>query len=163
MNHSLCMVVMDGEKLVGFNYAAIGEAYIPLLKLKMVLEPTEAWSEQITISSDYRRQGLGSLLRIHFYQTLKAHGITALYGHRQEFNTASKQSARKFTAGIMVRVEYKRILWNHRLKCIKSIPDIPQAGHCFFIERQHTEKTAASLDTHQKANVLFTTRVENLK
>ena len=149
-DNCLCMVVLDGETVAGFNYVAIGEAYIPLLKLRILTGPTEAWSEQITISSDYRRQGLGGLLRSHFYRELKALGITALYGHRQEFNVASKQSARKFTAGIMVRAEYRSILGFHRLICVKADAGRPDAGISFSIHRSPrpsgTNATQASRD-----------------
>ena len=161
--HCLCMVVLDGDEVIGFNYVAVGEAYIPLLNLRIITGPTEAWSEQITVSKDYRRQGLGSQLRSHFYQELKKRGITALYGHRQEFNVASRQSARKFTAGVMVRAEYRRILWMHRLTCTKSIAQTPEGIKRFGIERLNAGRSASSSNASQDAAPLFAARIEDLK
>jgi ribosomal protein S18 acetylase RimI-like enzyme len=112
----LCMAIFDGDKVIGFNYVKVGEGNIPLLRLRVVTGPTEAWSEQISVSKDYRRKGLANKLRQQFYSELKQRGITALYGHRQEFNVASRQSARKFTANILAKVNYIKFLQAHRLK-----------------------------------------------
>jgi hypothetical protein len=43
-------------------------------------------------------------------------GIKALYGHRQVWNIASEKSAKKFTAKIMVKAEYIRVLKSQRLR-----------------------------------------------
>lgn len=115
-NNCQCMALYDGDTIVGFNYAAVGEGNIPLLKLKVITGPTEAWSEQITISKQYRRKGLANKLRQNFYRELKRNGVTALYGHRQEFNVASRQSAKKFTSHILARVNYTKMFRYNRLK-----------------------------------------------
>ncbi len=119
-NNAFCLAIFDDEKVIGFNYAVVGEGSIPLLHLKVILGPTEAWSEQISISKDYRRKGLANILRHHFYTELKQRGITALYGHRQEFNTASRHSAKKFTSNIMAKVKYQKIVGFHHLIFYKS-------------------------------------------
>jgi GNAT superfamily N-acetyltransferase len=170
-HNCLCMVVLDGDSVIGFNYAAIGTGEIPLLKLRVITGPTEAWSEQITISSDYRRQGLASALRNHFYRELRARGITTLYGHRQEFNLASKQAARKYTLDVMLRVEYKRILGIHRLKCSKSADHHYQGqaqkheSQTHFYIRPHRAKRAKGSDEvrRQPGVVKFMVPIEDLK
>lgn len=167
LNNCLCMVVLDGDSVIGFNYAAIGKGEIPLLKLRVITGPTQAWSEQITISSDYRRQGLASALRNHFYKELRAKGITTLYGHRQEFNIASKQAARKYTLDVMLRVEYKRILGIHRLKCLKCAKHLPQEHETtthFYIKPNRAASTTGPNHIRSKSGVpLFTARIEDLK
>jgi GNAT superfamily N-acetyltransferase len=163
-DNCLCMVVLDGNSVIGFNYASVGEGYLPLLKLRILTGPTEAWSEQITISKNYRRQGLGSVLRSHFYQALRARGITALYGHRQEFNHASKQSARKFTVDVLVRTEYRRLLGMHRLKCVKPLPGMPEITKHFFIKRVVEKNGTGKKQTAPiPGEPLFTSRIEDLK
>lgn len=164
LNGCLCMVALDGERVIGFNYVSIGQGNIPLLKLRVITGPTEAWSEQITISSDYRRQGLASALRNHFYRELRAKGITTLYGHRQDFNIASKQSARKYTLNVMVRAEYKRILGIHRLKCAKRLAHLPEETKYFYIKPNAAGSAAGSNYTPPKSNApLFVARIEDLK
>ena len=54
----LCVVALDGEKVAGFNLVSFNEVYIPLLELKKKFRKDQAWSEQITVSKDYRKQGL---------------------------------------------------------------------------------------------------------
>lgn len=170
-NNCLCMAVLDSDSVIGFNYVAIGEGEIPLLKLRVITGPTEAWSEQITISSDYRRQGLASALRNHFYRELRAKGITTLYGHRQAFNIASKQASRKYTLDVMLRVKYKRILGIHRLKCIKSVKHHSQkqaqaqetATH-FYIKPHRAKSAERSNHIRSQSGVpLFTAQIEDLK
>jgi ribosomal protein S18 acetylase RimI-like enzyme len=162
-DNCLCMVVMDGERVIGFNYASIGQGDIPLLKLRILIGPTEAWSEQITISNAYRRQGLGSLLRRRFYHELRSNGITKLYGHRQEFNFASEQSSRKFTRDILVRAEYRRILGFHRLKLTKPAPVTLNSGQhrlarVPILIRKTFIKNVFQIPNHP----IFTTRSEDL-
>jgi hypothetical protein len=161
-NNCMCMAVLDGNIVAGFNYVSIGEGFIPLLKLKIAIGENEAWSEQITISGEYRRMGLGNELRNQFYKELKKRGVRALYGHRQEFNVASKQSARKYTSEIIVRAEYTQILWDKRLKCIKTKVngntksfDIP---HSLENKKETTGQFHTTTDS-----LLFSTTIEELK
>lgn len=111
----ICMAVTDGDKLAGFNLATTGAGFIKLLKLKIVTEPTGAWSEHITIQKNYRGIKLANDLRNSFYRELKGKGITALYGHRQEFNVASRGSAKKYTVQEIGKATYSKILGFDRL------------------------------------------------
>ena len=115
----MCMAVIQNDRLIGFNLASLGEGFIPLLKLKVITRPDEAWSEQITIHKDYRREGLGSELRNRFYVELRKKGIKALYGHRQEFNITSEKSARRYISKYMVKAEYLSFLHYQRLRYAK--------------------------------------------
>jgi ribosomal protein S18 acetylase RimI-like enzyme len=162
-DNCLCMVVLDGDKVIGFNYVAIGQATIPLLKLRIITGPKEAWSEQITVSSDYRRQGIGGQLRSHFYRELRSRDITALYGHRQEFNTASRESAKKFTAGVMVLAEYRNILGMQRLKFFKTARDGSNEVQSFKIGGLQNAKTAPDEKGSASPEVRFVARIEELK
>ena len=127
--NGLCMAILDREKVVGFNLATTGEGLIELLKLKIITKSDEAWSEQITINKDYRRRGLANLLRNHFYEELRNKGIQALYGHRQEFNIASKGSARKYTSTELGIASYLKVLRYHRLFIKKNrLSDYPASS-----------------------------------
>jgi hypothetical protein len=159
------MVVMDNGKVIGFNYVSIGDGYIPLLNLRIITGPKQAWSEQITISNDYRRQGLGSLLRSHFYKELRSRGITNLYGHRQEFNIASRQSAQKFTAGILARVDYTRVLHLHRVKVFKSGKGkAPKGADILTLTHSGSKKTSAEMPVSNRVDkALFALKIRDLK
>ncbi|MCP4745010.1 MAG: GNAT family N-acetyltransferase [Desulfobacteraceae bacterium] len=162
-NNCLCMVIMDGEKVIGFNYAVVGKGDIPLLKLRILIGPNQAWSEQITISSDYRKQGLASSLRNHFYKELRAKGISTLYGHRQQSNIASKQSARKYTRNVIVRAEFKRILGIFRLKCLTHLPHMPEAIKQIHLKPNSILNTAeAKQSPSDSVKPVFTVQIEDL-
>ena len=91
----LCLVILDKERVVGFNLISFGEVYIPLLKLRKVFMQDEAWSEQITIHKDYRQRGLASKLRYRIFLELKKKGIKKLYGGALRNNEPSLKLARK--------------------------------------------------------------------
>ena len=55
--NGICMVVINQNKVVGFNLASIGEVYLPFLKARVITDTDEAWSDQITIHKDHRRKG----------------------------------------------------------------------------------------------------------
>lgn len=121
--NGICMVVVKEDKVAGFNLATVGEGIIPLLRLRVITAPDEAWSLQITIAREHRQKGLGSELRKRFYSELAVRGIKALYGHRQIWNIASENSARKYTSNELVRAKYLRVFNYQRLKyCGKKPP-----------------------------------------
>ncbi len=55
----LCLVALDKDKVAGFNLVSFNEVYMPLLEMKKKFRKDQAWSEQITVSKDYRKQGIG--------------------------------------------------------------------------------------------------------
>lgn len=163
-HNCLCMVTLDGDKVIGFNYVAIGEGNIPLLKLKVITGPKEAWSEQITISSEYRKQGLASALRNTLYRELRARGIERLYGHRQEFNVGSKQSARRYTVRVMVRSEYKKILWIQRLKLMKYESVEPKTHqYCYLRASAFPDQSDGNDPATNSAEYIFIAGIEDLR
>jgi hypothetical protein len=122
-NDGICMVVLKDNNVAGFNLATRGEGYIPLLKLKVITNENEAWSEQITIHKDHRRKGLGSELRNRFYNELNKINVRSLYGHRQIWNIASRQSAKKYTVKELIKAQYIKIFNHERLRYVKFVPD----------------------------------------
>ncbi len=114
-SNGICMVVLDDNKLAGFNLATTGAGYITLLKLKIATDPVEAWSEHIAIHKNYRGRKLANDLRNSFYSELQKTGIKALYGHRQEFNVASRGSAKKYTAQEIGKATYRNFVGFDRL------------------------------------------------
>ena len=160
----LCMAVLDGERVVGINYVSIGEGNIPLLKLKVLTGPEKAWLLHNSISREYRRQGLSSQLRTHCNRELKARGIQRLYSAIQESNVASRQMAKKFSARVLVRAEYKRFLWMHRLKCGKYLTNMPYTMETFHLKPlTHPGNIKAHKALLTSAAPLFLARIEELR
>jgi GNAT superfamily N-acetyltransferase len=116
--NSWCMVAMDNEKVAGFNLITVKEIYIPLINKKRLLRPGIAWSEQITVQSDYRNRGLGTNLRQHVIAELKKRGINKLYGGTLKCNIASLKLAKKSGFTYLVDVHYSKLLnteiWKYR-------------------------------------------------
>ena len=76
----LCLVALDGERVAGFNLVSLGEGRIPLIGLRRDLRENEVWSDQITVSKNYRDKGLGSTLRYRIFKELKKRGVRRIYG-----------------------------------------------------------------------------------
>ena len=159
----LCMALFDGVKVIGFTYAAVGEGNIPLLRLKVMIGPDKAWSEQISISKDYRRKGLADLLRKHFYRELKQRNITALYGHRQEFNVASRQSARKFTSKIFAKVNYIKILKYQRLQLFIEDKNFEKKIPPVIIKPNLKKTTKKTTGFESQIPPLFVVEIDNIR
>ena len=148
-SNAICMVILDQNKLAGFNLATRGEGFIKLLKLNIVTESNEAWSEHIAVHKDYRGMKLANDLRNRFYTELGKHGIKALYGHRQEFNVASRGSARKYTVKEIGTATYKKILVSENL---------------FFDQTPSPGKTKIVFNRKSgDGKCLFTTHINQLK
>jgi ribosomal protein S18 acetylase RimI-like enzyme len=88
-------VLRDGE-LLGFYLATFGDAIIPLLGLRVIKRPDEAWADQITISGDHRREGLATELKRSMYAELRKRGIKTIYAATRVYNKAALESAHKF-------------------------------------------------------------------
>ena len=157
--NALCMAVIENNRVVGFNLATLGEAIIPLLKLRVIIPKEEAWSLQITIQKDYRRKGLGSLLRNNFYAELRMRNIKALYGHRQTWNIASKKSAKRYTANKIVLVEYVKILNIHRLYFSKYSSEKPRIG----LKSDNVKFKLSTQKLFERNDYLFTIDMKHLK
>lgn len=76
----ICIIVLDGDRLAGFNLISLNEGHIPLLKIKWELPEEEAWSEHIAVGREYRRQGLALALRNKAFEELLDRGIKRFCG-----------------------------------------------------------------------------------
>jgi len=110
MSHGLCVAAFDGSQVVGFNLIAFQRVYISLLNMKKRLKPHQAWSEQITVLKEYRKQGLASALRYHVFSELKQRGIRLLYGGALVSNIPSLKSAEKVGFRFIADVQYRKVL-----------------------------------------------------
>jgi len=90
-----CIVAMNKDSLVGFNLVGIGRTRIRFLDVYLNLADTDAWSEQITVSLEYRRGGLASDLRHLMFAHLVERGYKKLIGGYVPFNVKSGLLAKK--------------------------------------------------------------------
>ena len=119
----ICMVLMDRDKVIGFYLAALGEVFIPLLKLKVILELCEAWGEQVTITKKYRRKGLATELKRKIYSELNKSGIKTIYGHAALNNKATLKSAEKIKSKHLAVIQYLKFINYSILKSKKLSSD----------------------------------------
>jgi len=108
--NGLCLVALDEDRVVAFNLIAFGEVYVPLIKLKKVLNDDEAWSEQITVHKDYRQQFLATELRYNIFHELKKRNTKKLYGTALKNNVGSLKLARKVGFREFSYLHYIKIL-----------------------------------------------------
>lgn len=164
ITNGICMAIIKKNKVAGFNWVTLGEGTIPLLKLRVITKPDEAWSEQITIHKDFRREGLANQLRTKFYNELKKMRVKALYGHRQGWNIASKMSAQKYTYKELVKADYIKILNIKRFRYAKLTSD--QSAEAFLSERDTRTKVKKRyyyIEPRKKEEYRFTCYISDLK
>ena len=118
----ICLVAMDGDRVSGFNIVSFGEVFIPFVNYKRRFKPFEAWSDQVTVNKDYRRNGLGASLRYKIYDELKKRGIKRFYGGTLLPNEANLQLCRKVGLKEIIDVNYVKFFNKERwyLKRIKN-------------------------------------------
>lgn len=90
----LCLVALEGDRVAGFNLISFDHATLVLVNLTKKLRKGFAWSEHIAVKKEFRKAGLGSLLRFRIFQELKRRGIRRLYGGTLRSNVASLGLAR---------------------------------------------------------------------
>ena len=110
LTHGLCIAIIDGHDVVGFNLIAFKKAFIPLLNIRKRLSPDQAWSDQITIKKRYRNKGLAISLRHHVFEELYKRGIRRFYGGALTSNIASLKLAQKVGFRPFVNVHYLKIM-----------------------------------------------------
>jgi len=110
----LCVVALDKDKVAGFNLVSFNEVYMPLLELNKKFRKDQAWSEQITVSKDYRKQGLGSILRYKMFNELKNRGYRDLYGGTMWDNWSNIELSKKVGFEIFVKVSFRRLFNNKK-------------------------------------------------
>jgi len=110
----LCVVALDGEKVAGFNLVSFNQVNIPLIEVNRKFRVDQAWSEQITVSKDYRKHGLGSILRYKMFNELKKRGYRSLYGGTMWDNWSNIELSKKVGFEIFVKVCFKRLFNNKK-------------------------------------------------
>jgi len=110
----LCVVAFDGGKVAGFNLVSFKQVNIPLIELDRKFRVDQAWSEQITVSKDYRKHGLGSILRYKMFNELKERGFRAIYGGTMWDNWSNIELSKKVGFEIFVKVSFKRLFKNKK-------------------------------------------------
>jgi len=106
----MCLVALDGDKVVGFNLINFERATLVLVNLTKKLRRDFAWSEHIAVKKEFRRTGLGSQLRMRIFQELKRRGIRRLYGGTLRSNTASLALTRSVGFREIGDIHYRKIL-----------------------------------------------------
>jgi len=109
-NQGICLAAMDGEAVAGFNLVSFNEVYIPLVELTRTFRKNQAWSEQITVRKEYRKKGLGSILRYKMFNELKARGNKSLYGSTMTDNISNIELSKKVGFEIFAKISFRRLL-----------------------------------------------------
>jgi len=109
LEHGLCIVALDDNKVVGFNLINFNETFMPLINITKRLRANQAWSEQITIKKDYRKQGLAMSLRHYVFTELRKRGICKLYGGTLVANIPSIKLAQRLGFLFITSVQYLKI------------------------------------------------------
>ena len=106
---SLCVLLLDGEKVAGFNLFSVQEVYMPLVKTKRTFRSHEAWSEQITVHRDYRGMGLATVLRLQAFMELGNLGIRKFYGGTLPSNIANRKLSKKVGFREIADIRYRKV------------------------------------------------------
>ena len=107
---SLCVLLLDEDKVAGFNLFSVGEVYMPLVNVKRTFRSHEAWSEQITVHQDYRGMGLATILRRQAFQELGNRGIRKFYGGTLPSNIANRKLSKKVGFQEIADIHYRKVL-----------------------------------------------------
>ncbi len=111
-NGGLCVVALDGTNVAGFNLVSFNKVYMPLVELNKNFRKHQAWSEQITVSKNYRKQGLGSILRYKMFNELQSRGYKSLYGGTMWDNWSNIELSKKVGFQIFAKISFKRLFNN---------------------------------------------------
>jgi ribosomal protein S18 acetylase RimI-like enzyme len=109
---SLCVLLLDGNKVAGFNLFSVGEVYMPLVNVTRKFRSHEAWSEQITVHQDYRGMGLATVLRRQAFQELGNRGIRKFYGGTLPSNIANRKLSKKVGFREIADIHYRKFLYS---------------------------------------------------
>ena len=107
---SLCVLLLDGNKVAGFNLFSVGAVYMPLVKMTRTFRSHEAWSEQITVGQDYRGMGLATVLRRQAFMELGNRGIRKFYGGTLPSNIANRKLSKKVGFREIADIHYRKVL-----------------------------------------------------
>jgi len=116
---SICLVAKDGDRMAGFNLVSFGNVELPIVKTRRMFRPNEAWSEQITVSSEYRGRGLATILRRSAFSILKELGIRKFYGGTLPLNVANRNLSKKVGFKEIADIIYCKSLNNKTWTCTR--------------------------------------------
>ncbi|NOY85760.1 MAG: GNAT family N-acetyltransferase [Deltaproteobacteria bacterium] len=105
---SICLIAKKDDRMAGFNLVSFGSVFMPVVQMKRTFRPSEAWSEQITVSRNFRGKGLATLLRYHIFDELKNRGIKRFYGGTLLSNTPNRKLSRKVGFNGIADICYKK-------------------------------------------------------
>ncbi len=107
---AICLAAIENGRVSGFNLISFGDVVMPLIHLKRRFRRDEAWSEQISVSKDFRKKGLGAELRYRIFEELRKRGYRKLYGGALIDNAPSLKLARRVGFQEFVDIQYRRLL-----------------------------------------------------
>lgn len=114
----MCLAVLEGSRVAGFNLVTFGTVHIPLVNLRAGFRAGEAWSEHIAVLKEFRQRGLAAELRYRIFAELRRRGIRRLYGGTLSSNLPSLKLTRHVGFREIVDVDYRRVLhcesWRYR-------------------------------------------------
>jgi GNAT superfamily N-acetyltransferase len=109
-NGAICLAAIENGRVAGFNLISFGDVFMPLIHSNRRFRRDEAWSEQIAVSKDSRKRGLGAALRYRIFEELRKRGYRKLYGGALVDNTPSLKLARRVGFREFVDIQYTRVL-----------------------------------------------------
>ncbi len=107
---AICLAAIENGRVSGFNLISFGDVAMPLIHLNRRFRRDEAWSEQISVSKDFRKKGLGAELRYRIFEELRKRGYRKLYGGALIDNAPSLKLARRVGFQEFVDIQYRRLL-----------------------------------------------------
>ncbi len=107
---AICLAAIENGRVSGFNLISFGDVAMPLIHLNRRFRRDEAWSEQISVSKDFRKKGLGAELRYRIFEELRKRGYRKLYGGALIDNAPSLKLARRVGFQEFVDIHYTRVL-----------------------------------------------------
>jgi L-amino acid N-acyltransferase YncA len=115
----LCLVALDKDTVAGFNLAAFGKVFMPLVNTHRDFRNGNALSEQITVNNNYRGKGLGASLRYNMFSELKNRGVRKYYGGTLSDNEPNLKLTRKVGFKEIADIHYSKVLRNSNWTCTR--------------------------------------------
>ena len=109
----LCLSAIGSGKLAGFNLVGFGCQHIPAVERTHTFPSHCAWSEQISVSLEFRGQGVASELRYRVFAELRRRGITRLYGGTMTDNLVALKLARRVGFREILDIRFRKYFGVH--------------------------------------------------
>jgi RimJ/RimL family protein N-acetyltransferase len=119
-----CVVAIDGNQVAGFNAISFGRVSMPLVRTDRTFRAQEAWSDQITVSKNYRGKGLATDLRLEAFKFLSERGIKKFYGGTLPANIPNRKLSRKVGFQELGNIRYKKLLMHRKWSFERTVDEI---------------------------------------